>query len=1100
MNMKRKGIFLPIAGLVMTLTAAFGAETSVTNWSVTVINQLLAKVPPGHTTVLVGDMLLPVSLMQGWRDHLAGGPQPRLAFSGSFAPWTGGAVYYSFSNNVSAVKQQACLDAMAEWAMFANLHFVPWTTQANYVTIFEASSLEGGQSNIGMAGGQQFVQIGPTSWNRATLCHELGHTLGLIHEQQRSDRDSYVTILTTNIAPGAEGNFILLPDSLNQTAYDFLSVMHYARNGLSVDPSLDTIQPVAPYLPFINVMGRQFDPVLSASDRAGMAAVYGPGPTITNLVSNTLDSGPGSLRAALYYAFDHPGSTIAFNIPIGDPGFSNNVFNILPTDALPGLWGQTTLDGSTEPVQYNNYGPQVVLNGALGWLLDIYPNGLRFRGTNSVACGLVINNFPGDGVYLDGPNTVGNVVSGCYLGIDETGGFPITNGYVPVEISGGAAFNIIGGTTASARNIISGSAYQGISLHDPGTSFNVLEGNYIGLDSSGTISVSNTWEGVQIWSGAQSNLVGGFTAAARNVISGNGLQGVLISDTNTSGNVVAGNYLGLNFAGVGMVPNGWSGVDIYQSPGNVIGPANVLSGNGNYGVSLSQPGAVGNMVGGNIIGLNASASFAAPNQWGGVALFDGAQSNVIGGALISARNLVSGNSAQGVVLGGVGTAGNWVTGNYIGVNSSGDASIGNGWAGVDISGGATGNTVGGNLPGQGNVISGNFEQGVLLQDVGTGDNLVQGNLIGLNAAGSQAVSNTWAGVEITGGAAGNLIGGYGGARNFISGNGIYGVYVDSESAWNIIQGNTLGLDIANGVNLPNNYANVAFYEASSNLVGGVFPGAANLVAGSTGDGVGVLDAASTNNTIRGNSIFGNPGLAIAAYGGGNGSLPAPELASAVVGTNTVVSGSYSGAPAVVYLLDFYSDAPPSGSSQAKTYLGSIPIVGTGAGAPFAASLGVHLPAGRVVSATATDAFGNTSQLSPGVMDTMFSTPNDGIPDAWRAEYFGGTGAATNGQSSAFADPDHDGMDNYQEFLAGTNPTNAASIFILAAFAPNASARVVRLNSASGTVYRLWACDDLSLGYWQIIADQVVGTGDNMFFYDPAALALAHRFYQAEVLW
>jgi len=170
-----------------------------------------------------------------------------------------------------------------------------------------------------------------------------------VHERQRSDRDSYVTILTNNIQSGHLSDFVKLASSQNLSSYDFLSLMHYSRNAFSVNSASNTIQTLPAYNQYLDSKGRQFDPGLSASDRAGMAMIYGAGPGATNIVTNTQDSGSGSLRAALYYAYDHPGTTISFNIPTSDPGFSNNVFNILPTDALPSLWNATTLDGGTEP-------------------------------------------------------------------------------------------------------------------------------------------------------------------------------------------------------------------------------------------------------------------------------------------------------------------------------------------------------------------------------------------------------------------------------------------------------------------------------------------------------------------------------------------------------------------------------------------------------------------------------------------------------------------------------------------------------------------------------------------------------------------------------
>jgi hypothetical protein len=167
---------------------------------------------------------------------------------------------------------------------------------------------------------------------------------------------------------------------------------------------------------------------------------------------------------------------------------------------------------------------------------------------------------------------------------------------------------------------------------------------------------------------------------------------------------------------------------------------------------------------------------------------------------------------------------------------------------------------------------------------------------------------------------------------------------------------------------------------------------------------------------------------------------------------------------------------------------------------FTASLDGHVPAGRIINATATDPAGNTSGMSAGVTITATSSVNDGIPNAWRAAYFGGAGTTTNNLSCATCDPDNDGANNLQEFLAGTDPTNAASVLKLHALLLNPSNNVAGFLSAPGTVYRVQSRDDLANGFWSIAADQVVGTGTNMFIADPNLFFAAKRFYRLQVLW
>jgi hypothetical protein len=1169
MRLYRGFIFLFL--LLFTPSLLRGQPNSE-SWSVAVLDRILAAVQPGQKLAQVGDMQILVANLKAWRNQLAGVPSQESAFDGITPKWTSGNIYYEFttsgSNAVSAAHQKAFLDGAAEWATFANLHFIPHSAEANYVTVLENTNLEGGQSAVGMVGGQQFLQIGPNAWNRGTITHELGHALGLVHEQQRSDRDSFVTILSNNIIPGAEGNFIILTNSQNHGAYDFQSVMHYARNALSISNTLDTIEPLPAYSQFLNLMG-QGDPVLTPSDRAGMAAVYGTGPALSSVVTNTQDSGPGSLRAALYYAYDHPGTTISFNIATNDPGFANGVFTIQLTDQLPSLWNATAIDGSTEPVQLNTNGPAIQLNGALAPPPSVFPNGLHIRGTNCAAHSLVINGFAASAILIDGTNAVGNSVSGCYLGIDPSGTSVVSDGLPQVVIASGASRNTIGGVTANVRNVISGSAYQGLVIRDTGTMSNVVEGNYIGLNATGAAALPNTLAGLEIFGGAQSNTIGGLAPGARNVISGNTLQGVAIDGTNSSGNVIEGNYIGLDLSGSNSIPNGRAGVNFFGgAQGNMVGgtaagAANIISGNSLQGVLFQNAGTDNNVLLGNYVGLNAAGNAAVPNGWAGVEIGDSARSNIVGGILPFVRNVISGNARQGVAV-GTNADGNVVQGNYIGVDSSGGNAMPNAWAGVDIFGGAQGNLIGGSTGGAGNVLSGNNGQGVVISQAGTGNNFVQGNYIGLNAAGTGAVPNAWAGVEIFGGAQGNLIGGVTagarnvisgnssqglligqtgtenniiqgnyiglnaagnaslpntwsgvemyngsqfnligggpGARNFISGNGNYGIYLhNTNCAANLVQGNTIGINAAGNAQ-PNTWAGVAMFDsAQSNQVGGISIGEANLIADNLLDGVQLSDATTTNNSVRGNSIFGNGGVGIGIDSGANNSQAAPMLTTVVLTTNTVVSGSLTSVASTTFHLDFYANQSPQ--TQAHIYLGARDVTtGSGGTVSFSANLAAIVPKGQIVTATATDPFGNTSQLSGGTAVTVVDTVGDGIPDAWRAAHFGGSGTTTNSQSAAGADPDHDGLTNWQEFLAGTDPNNAASTLLAGRLNISGTNATVNFSSVQGIVYRVEDRDDLVTGFWSTLADQIIGTGGTIQIVDPGAgTSLPRRFYRFEVL-
>ncbi|MGI8808775.1 MAG: M12 family metallopeptidase [Acidimicrobiales bacterium] len=402
------------------------------------------------------------------------------------------------------------------------------------------------------------------------IIHELGHALGFHHEHQRSDRDTYVTINFQNVADQdpARNWWARIPDTTNWSGYDFLSIMHYSRNGGSKSPDLDIIVPKPGYTQYIDEMGRQ--PGMSRLDRSAAATAYGPPAQAPSaLVTNTQESGPGTLRTALYYASDRtevtPASTttVGFRIPTTDPGFADTVFTIKPRAALV-VGGGTIIDGASQTAFTGNTniaGPEVVLNGSLAPATE-FASGLLMKGANSSVRSLVINGFPDAGITIKRPGATRNSVLGNYIGTDKTGTAAVSNAHTGVRIFEGANGNTIGGAAVADRNVISGNRDYGVSIGGVGTNSNVVIGNFIGLNRTGSGALPNQFSGIAIAGGARSNQIGGAAVGAGNVVSGNSNNGIAMWGVGTNGNVVRGNFVGANPAGSARIANAYAGVSI----------------------------------------------------------------------------------------------------------------------------------------------------------------------------------------------------------------------------------------------------------------------------------------------------------------------------------------------------------------------------------------------------------------------------------------------------------------------------------------------------------------------------------------------------------
>ncbi|MDD5542294.1 MAG: FG-GAP-like repeat-containing protein [Acidobacteriia bacterium] len=696
-----------------------------------------------------------------------------------------------------------------------------------------------------------------------------------------------------------------------------------------------------------------------------LPVVVSPQASMTFTVTNTNDSGPGSLRQAIFDAFANPGlDRISFNIGTGPKTIS-------PSSALPEIDDPVILDGTTQP-GYAGL-PIIEINGTS----ISFSTGIIVNSGNSTVRGLVINSFTvGYGIKIT--NSGGNIIEQSFLGTNTSGSTSLPNAAGVYILN--SPTNTVGGTVAAARNVLSGNRDAGVRIDGSGSSGNRVLGNLIGTNSQVTGGLPNAYGFETLQS--ENSVVGGTTAGARNIISGNVIGAIL--DWTTSGNLVQGNFFGTGLDGSSALPNQWIGIQLIGNS-NIIGGIgtagrNVISGNGDGGTSSGGIFVFGssNLVQGNYIGTDSSGSAGVPNHGPGIQIGSFAANNNIGGIAAGTANVISGNSGEGVSIYGQGASGNQIQGNLIGVNSTGTTPLSN-RDGVVIYNG-TNTLIGGTTAGARNVISGNEVAGIEIETSVSVNNLVQGNFIGTNASGNGAIGNVF-GVVIND-APDNIIGGVtSGSRNVVSGNSNLGISVVGANAINnTIQGNYIGTDSSGNFAIPNGFYGISL-QSSMTMIGGVAQGAGNTIAFNQSSGVIIQNTSGLNDSIRGNSIYANSGLGIDL--GGNGSpIPNdscdpdtgpnnlqnyPLLNSALASSSGIsILGTLNSTSNTTFSVDFFSNqvCDPSGYGEGQTFLGTANVTTDGS---CNANLNVTLPTpvtpGFFLTATATDPSGNTSEFS-----------------------------------------------------------------------------------------------------------------------------------------
>lgn len=621
----------------------------------------------------------------------------------------------------------------------------------------------------------------------------------------------------------------------------------------------------------------------SSSSSSGSSAVATPG--VYYAVSNTNDSGAGSLRAAITSVNSAPSSQ-----------YSGITFSVSGTitlaSSLPAITNKVLIDGATAP----GYAAATVINGtATAPTIAVAVN------FNSVGSGFTFNSGSA-GSGINALSIIGSTSNGITLNASN---ITIVNNYIGLNLSGAVSpnagsgiyiasastNNIIGVNPQSISNlysnVISGNTGHGIQI--VGSSGNTIQANAIGTNYLGSTALGNGGNGILVTYFSSSNTIGGtafYDAGTNqtnnptgnkgtvpivfiapplgNLISGNALNGVLI-DLYSEGTVLSGNFIGTNAKGLTPIGNGRNGVLVSSANNNsLIGCTfpdnpfiyyNVLSGNALNGLQVTNSNNV--LVQANFFGIAASNANSGSggttsimgNALNGI-LVDGTSSGVQVGGVIPLGNVSAGNGVDGIQV--AGTASSFTTFNtFAGLYAFAGAAP-NLRNGITISSSGANNLI------RTNVASGNMGNGIELTATATGVT-VDPNVVGPNTYGTGALTGTSAtggygnganGILVDG--SGNYIGGYNGSvipQNTFSGNRLYGIHITGNN--NYVFNASIGLG------------------TSLTAVTGLGNGAGGVLITGTGNSVGPTPPAFSTTTPVTAYISANTGNGITLTGSGN---------------------------------------------------------------------------------------------------------------------------------------------------------------------------------------------------------------------------------------
>ena len=556
------------------------------------------------------------------------------------------------------------------------------------------------------------------------------------------------------------------------------------------------------------------------------------GQAATFTVTSTANNGPGTLNQAITdaNANGNPGEVdiIQFNIATG----GTTVKTIILTTTIPSITEPLLIDGTSQTGFSSTPVITIDDSGAAGSFL-------LFRILNTNNCEIRSINFSNvtqGAISVD--NSTNVLIKDCFIGADATG---LTGTGTPLR-----GIDVNGSGTITIQNCLITNATVGIEITD--TDNFTIKGCTIGLDLNGTTIIDNG-TGIQISNMSSDGTIGGLNNSDRNLISGN--RNIGISITQDSDDIkILGNFIGTDITGSQAKGNNF-GISMDDASRITIGDSttangrNIIAGNLSSGISIDGT-SIKTKIFGNYIGTDITGIHAIANGGHGIKINElGADSTFIGADTHFGRNVIAGNTGSGIYL--ENTEKQFIKNNFIGVDASGTTVLGNGEHGIYVE---KGNNIfiGGIKADEGNVVSGNTKENILIIDNVVGAILYQ-NIVGLDSTGGVALTNPEDGIQIQN-ANGAIIGASGNGRNIISGNqnGI----VLFKSSNNTIENNYIGTDQTGTKDLGNIKDGVLILdESNNNTVGGIMFFTGNLISGNDESGILVISNSDQNK------IFGN---------------------------------------------------------------------------------------------------------------------------------------------------------------------------------------------------------------------------------------------------